>query len=74
MKCLKNTKTGNIVRVDDKQANQMVGSQWSYVPKSEWKAATRVVTEKQEVEAEKKIETVSGKVLKHQKLKSKQRQ
>lgn len=37
MKCIKNVKTGNIVRIDDRQANNMVGSMWSYVPKSEWK-------------------------------------
>jgi len=37
MKCIKNVKTGNIVRIDDRQANNMVGSTWSYVPKSEWK-------------------------------------
>ena len=37
MKCLKNTKTGNIIRVDDKQAYQMVGNTWVYVSKTEWK-------------------------------------
>jgi len=37
MKCLKNKKTGNIIRVSDLQAYQMAGSQWSYTPKSEWK-------------------------------------
>ena len=75
MKCLKNTKTGNIIRVDDKQANQMVGSQWSYVAKSEWKAATRVAASvEQTEEAEKKAETISEKALKRQKLKEKQRQ
>ena len=37
MKCLKNTKTGNIIRVDEKQAYQMAGSQWKYTSKSEWK-------------------------------------
>ena len=37
MKCLKNTKTGNIVRVSDVQAYQMAGNQWKYVAKSEWK-------------------------------------
>jgi hypothetical protein len=37
MKCLKNKKTGNVIRVTDVQAYQMAGSQWSYVPKSEWK-------------------------------------
>jgi len=37
MKCLKNTKTGSIIRVDDKQAYQMAGLQWKYVSKDEWK-------------------------------------
>jgi hypothetical protein len=37
MKCLKNTKTGNIIRVDEKQALQMAGNTWRYVPKSEWR-------------------------------------
>jgi len=45
MKCLKNVKTGNIVRVSDTQAFQMAGSTWTYVPKSEWKAVTRPATE-----------------------------
>ena len=40
MKCLKNKKTGNIIRVSDVQAYQMAGSQWSYTPKSEWKNKT----------------------------------
>jgi hypothetical protein len=75
MKCLKNSKTGNIIRIDDRQANQMAGSTWSYVAKSEWKSLTRKpVTEQQETEAEKKAETISEKALKRQKLKAKQRQ
>jgi predicted transcriptional regulator len=37
MKCIKNLKTGNIIRVDEKQSHQMVGREWKYVPKSEWK-------------------------------------
>lgn len=41
MKCLKNKKTGNIIRVTDVQAYQMAGSQWSYVPKTEWKNQER---------------------------------
>ena len=73
MKCIKNSKTGNIIRVTDEQAHQMVGNTWEYVAKLEWKAATRVVTEKQEVEAEKKEKTVSEKVIKRSKLKAKQR-
>ena len=75
MKCLKNSKTGNIIRIDDRQANQMAGSTWSYVAKSEWKSLTRKpVTEQQETEAEKKAETINEKALKRQKLKAKQRQ
>ena len=75
MKCLKNSKTGNIIRIDDRQADQMTGSTWSYVAKSEWKSLTRKpVTEQQETEAEKKAETINEKALKRQKLKAKQRQ
>jgi hypothetical protein len=42
MKCLKNVKTGNIIRVSDIQANQMAGNTWKYTTKTEWKG---VVTE-----------------------------
>jgi hypothetical protein len=74
MKCLKNKQTGNIIRVDDKQAYQMAGSTWEYVAKAEWKRMVRdVKTEKQEVEAEKKAETIAEKELKRNKLKEKQR-
>ena len=41
MKCLKNTKTGNIIRVSDVQAHQMAGNQWKYVSKSEWKGVSK---------------------------------
>jgi len=44
MKCLKNAKTGNIIRVDDKQAYQMVGSTWKYVSKSEWRGVSNEET------------------------------
>ena len=37
MKCLKNEKTGNIIRVDEKQAYQMAGNTWKYVSKDEWR-------------------------------------
>lgn len=43
MKCIKNNKTGEIERVTDREANNMVGSTWSYVAKTEWKAVTRKV-------------------------------
>ena len=51
MKCLKNTKTGNIIRVSDTQANQMAGNQWKYVPKTEWKGSPKeeTVSESREV-------------------------
>lgn len=47
MKCIKairgtkEVELGTIKRVDDKTAYNMVGSSWVYVPKSEWKLATR---------------------------------
>jgi hypothetical protein len=41
MKCIKNSKTGEIKRVDDSTANNMVGKTWSFIPKSEWKLTTR---------------------------------
>lgn len=47
MKCIKalraskGIEVGEIKRVDDKTANNMVGLSWAYVPKSEWKLATR---------------------------------
>lgn len=43
MKCIKNNKTGEIERLSDKEAYNKVGSTWSYVAKTEWKAATRKV-------------------------------
>ena len=54
MKCIKNVTTGNIIRVTDTKAFQMVGSTWIYTQKSEWKNKVRdVVTESQVVEKEK---------------------
>lgn len=47
-KCLKNKKTSNIIRVTDVQAYQMAGSQWSYIPKSEWKNTVRKVVKQVE--------------------------
>jgi hypothetical protein len=62
MKCLKNQKTGDIIRVSDVQANQMAGITWKYVTKSEWKAIARIPsTEQQVVESEKKEKTISKK-------------
>ena len=71
MKCLKNAKTNDIIRVDDIQANQMAGNTWKYVAKSEWKLATRVPsTEQQSVESEKKEKTISKKQIRRAKFKA----
>jgi len=60
MKCIKatratkNIEVGEIIRVDDKTADNMVGLSWVYVPKSEWKLATRKSKSKNESEEPKK--------------------
>ena len=59
MKCIKalraskDVEVGEIKRVDDKTANNMVGISWAYVPKSEWKSQTRKSKSKEEVSEEK---------------------
>jgi hypothetical protein len=58
MKCIKNNKTGEIIRVRDQQAHQTVGTIWSYISKSEWKKVSRIEVDiKQNVEYTKKQET-----------------
>ena len=65
MKCLKSTKTGNIIRVSDEQADRAT-SEWKFFPKSEWKAQFRKAAPevKEEVIVE---ETISEKQLKKKK-------
>ena len=41
IKATKDVEVGTIKRVDNKTANNMVGNFWVYIPKSEWKLATR---------------------------------
>jgi len=65
MKCLKNAKTGNIIRVDDVKANQMAGREWQYVSKTEWKSNTRKTEPVVEVKTEEP--TISEKQLKRKK-------
>jgi hypothetical protein len=67
MKCIKNFQTGNIIRVDDVQARQMVGSTWSYVSKAEWKSATRKVVKEEVIVEEPK--TISEKQISRKKNK-----
>ena len=67
MKCLKNVKTGNIIRVDEKQAYQMAGTTWVYTTKSEWRGVKEpetVVTHDMGGPVETKIEKKSKKVSK----------
>jgi len=66
MKCIKNNKTGEIERLGDKEAYNKVGSTWSYVAKSEWKAATRKV-KVNEVVNDSEGETIEEKKLKRKK-------
>jgi hypothetical protein len=73
MKCLKDTQTGDILRVSDLEAFQKAGNRFQYVPKSEWKKTRPTVSVKQAEEVEKKEETVSEKALRRKKLGDKQR-
>ena len=70
MKCIKNVKTGEIERLSDKEAYNKVGSTWSYVAKTEWKAATRKV-KVTEVVNDSDGETIAEKQLKSKKKKVK---
>jgi hypothetical protein len=69
MKCIKNNKTGEIERVTDKEAYNKVGSAWSYVAKTEWKAVTRKVKAVEVVETKSEVEseTIAEKQLKRKK-------
>jgi hypothetical protein len=69
MKCVKNNKTGEIERITDKEAYNKVGNTWSYVAKTEWKAATRKVKAVEVVETKSEVEseTIAEKQLKRKK-------
>ena len=62
MKCLKSTKTGNIIRVSDKEAYNAT-SEWKFIPKSEWKADRRPVKKEVEVIVEVQEQTIAEKQL-----------
>lgn len=67
MKCLKSSKTGEIIRVTNEKADQAT-REWNFIPKSEWKAATRKVTVKTVEEMQEPVtETISEKQLKRKK-------
>lgn len=67
MKCIKAIKEtkdvtlGTIKRVDDKTANNMVGSTWVYISKAEWKTSTRKSKPIETSEEKKQEETMERK-------------
>ena len=61
MKCIKNVKSGQVMRVTDKIDENTSGREWVYVPKSEWK--TKPVLE------EVTEQTIAEKQLKRKKTK-----
>jgi hypothetical protein len=73
MKTIRNKKTGEIQRVDNKMADNMVGISWEFIPKSEWKKGRPAPTEKQMSDVSKKEITKSKKQQSREKLKEKQR-
>ena len=62
MKCLKSNKTGNIIRVSDKEAYNAT-SEWKFIPKSEWKADRRPAKKEVEVIVEVQEQTIAEKQL-----------
>jgi hypothetical protein len=65
-------KNGVYDRVNEEVAESSVKfNGWKYVPKSEWKAATRIPkTEEQAVQTEKKEKTLSNKAKRRTKFKT----
>jgi len=67
MKCLKSSKTGEIIRVSNEKADAAT-REWQFIPKSEWKAQfKKAVPEVQEEVAVE--ETIAEKQLKRKKSK-----
>jgi len=62
MKCLKSSKTGNIIRVSDREAYNST-SEWKFIPKSEWKADRRPAKKVEEVIVEVQEQTIAEKQL-----------
>lgn len=68
MKCIKSIRTtkevelGEIKRVDDKTAQNMVGSVWQYVSKTEWKSSIRTNSEPIRKQVIEDVEQVTEKI------------
>jgi len=68
MKCLKSSKTGNIIRVSDEQADRAT-SEWKFIPKSEWKAQFKKEVPEVKEEVVVVEETIAEKQLKRKRSK-----
>ena len=64
MKCLKSSKTGEIIRISDEKAYAAT-REWQFIPKSEWKAQFKKAEPVAVVEVVE--ETISEKQLKRKK-------
>lgn len=66
MKCIKSiretkeNKVGEIIRVDDKVANNMVGNMWKYVSKKEWKEYRGLIKKEKESEVQETTEVIDN--------------
>jgi hypothetical protein len=60
MKCIRNKKTGDIVRVADKTADSMVGITWEFVSKDVWRKSQGLTKDETKV-AEQPVEKKSKK-------------
>lgn len=70
MKCLKSSKTGEIIRISDEQADRAT-REWQFIPKSEWKAQFKKEAPKLKEEVAVVVEelTIAEKQLKKKKSK-----
>ena len=66
MKCLKSSKTGEIIRVSDEKAYAAT-IEWQFIPKSEWKAQFKKAVPEVKEEVEVVEKTISEKQLKRKK-------
>ena len=66
MKCLKSSKTGEIIRVSDEKAYAAT-REWQFIPKSEWKAQFKKAVPEVKEEVEVVEKTISEKQLKRKK-------
>jgi hypothetical protein len=55
MKCIKNLESGEIRRVENKEAFNRVGFGWTFVPRSEWKEKVRGEVSEQTPKKGKKV-------------------